>query len=77
MSRVFDEALRLPAEARAALAGEPLASLDGESEDPDREAAWTKEIRQRLDAYERGEVKTRPAAEVLSELHSLAHGKIP
>ena len=37
--RVIDEALQLPAEARAALAGELLASLEDSEIESDREAA--------------------------------------
>jgi len=54
--RVIDEALRLPAEIRAALAGELLASLDEIDVEADRESAWSAELRNRIDAYEHGEV---------------------
>jgi hypothetical protein len=39
--------------ARAALAGELLASLDGETVDEGREAAWAEKLRSRLDAWQR------------------------
>lgn len=73
--RLFDEALRLPAEARAALASELISSLDGVSVDPDRESAWAREIQDRLELYEKGELESRPAADVLSKLHDVACGK--
>jgi putative addiction module component (TIGR02574 family) len=55
--KVLQEALRLPAEARAALAGRLLESLDGPV-DEDAEAAWSKEIARRIDDLDKGEVKT-------------------
>ena len=57
--KVLEEALRLPAEARAALAGYLIESLD-ESVDEDAEAAWGQEIARRVDALDRGTVKTVP-----------------
>jgi putative addiction module component (TIGR02574 family) len=49
------DALRLTPEARAELAAELLASLDGPA-DPDAEAAWSAEIERRVDAIEGGTV---------------------
>ena len=57
--KVLDEALRLPIEARAALAGHLLDSLD-DSVDEHVESAWSKEIARRLDDLDRGKVKTVP-----------------
>ncbi len=57
--KVLEEALRLPAEARAALAGHLLESLD-DSVDEDVELAWSKEIARRIDDLDRGKVKTVP-----------------
>jgi putative addiction module component (TIGR02574 family) len=57
--KVLEEALRLPAEARAALAGHLLESLD-DSVDEDVEMAWSKEIARRIDDLNRGKVKTVP-----------------
>ena len=51
--KVLQEALRLPAEARAALAGRLLESLDGPV-DEDAEAAWSKEIARRIDDLDKG-----------------------
>jgi putative addiction module component (TIGR02574 family) len=73
--RLIDEALRLPADARAALAGELLESLDGEKVDADREAAWAGEIRNRLDAWERGEDKAMSEDEFLARLDDTVRGK--
>ena len=55
--KVLKDALRLPAEARAALAGHLLESLD-ETVDEDVELAWSKEIARRIDDLDRGKVKT-------------------
>lgn len=57
--KVLEEALRLPAEARAALAGHLIESLD-DSVDEDAEEAWSKEIARRIDELDRGTVKTVP-----------------
>jgi putative addiction module component (TIGR02574 family) len=73
--RLFNAALQLPPDARAALAGELLASLEGTQVDSDREAEWANEIRRRLDAYERGEVTAIPADQVLSRLDAVARGE--
>jgi hypothetical protein len=48
---VLADALRLDAKARAELAAELLASLDGRA-DPDAATAWDKEIRRRINALE-------------------------
>jgi hypothetical protein len=48
---VLAEALRLDVDARAELAAEILASLDGPA-DPDAEAAWATEIQRRVAAIE-------------------------
>lgn len=55
MTLVLADALRLNDEARAELAGELLASLEGPA-DPDAEDAWAAEIERRISAIEAGEV---------------------
>jgi putative addiction module component (TIGR02574 family) len=55
--KIVEEALRLPNEARAALAGHLLESLDN-AVDEDAESAWSKEIARRIDELDRGKVKT-------------------
>jgi putative addiction module component (TIGR02574 family) len=57
--KVLKEALGLPLEARAALAGQLLDSLD-DSGDEDAESVWSKEIERRIDDIDRGRVKTVP-----------------
>ena len=69
---VLAEALRLDVKARANLAVELLASLDGPA-DPDAEAAWADEIERRVKAIEAGteelesweEVKRRIEKDIL------------
>ena len=53
---VLADALRLEPEARAEVAAELLASLDGPI-DPDAEAAWDAEIDRRIAAIEAGSIK--------------------
>ena len=60
---VLADALRLDLDARAELAAELLASLDGPA-DPDAEAEWAAEITRRVDAIEAGTVKLEPWADV-------------
>jgi putative addiction module component (TIGR02574 family) len=56
---VLAEALRLDENARAELAAELLASLDGPAE-PDAEAAWSAEIERRIAALEAGTAMLEP-----------------
>jgi hypothetical protein len=53
---VLADALRLEPEARAEVAAEILASLEGPA-DPDAEAAWVEEIEKRVSAIEAGTIK--------------------
>jgi putative addiction module component (TIGR02574 family) len=70
---VLADALRLDATARAELAAELLASLDGPA-DLDAASAWDEEIQRRVDALEAGteklesweRVKNRIAREILN-----------
>ena len=63
MSKAIDDvlarALNLDPKARAELASELLASLEGPP-DPDAEAAWEAEIRRRVAAIEAGTAKLEP-----------------
>ena len=65
------QARSLPAEERAKLAESLLESL---REPPlaEIEAAWEREIEQRIAAYERGELQTFSAEEVFAEARRLA-----
>jgi len=61
-SKILEEALKLPIEARAALAGSLLESLD-EVVDENVEATWADEIARRVDELNTGKVKTVPWSE--------------
>lgn len=67
--RLLAEALQLPDEERAALAGELIQSLDHEV-DPDAEAAWSAEIRARLAQYDAGTASTVSWAEARRRIHA-------
>lgn len=60
---VLADALRLEPDARADVATELLASLDGPA-DPDAEAAWDAEIERRIAAIEAGTLRLEPWSEV-------------
>lgn len=61
------EALHLPPEARAALAGHLIESLD-EEVDEGVEAAWSAEIRRRMEELETGKVTTVPWVEARRQI---------
>ena len=61
------EALELPPEARASLAGSLIDSLDDEI-DEDVEAAWDVEVARRLKELDEGKVKLVPRSEVRRRL---------
>ena len=67
--RLLAEALQLPDEERAALAGELIQSLDHEV-DADAEAAWSAEIRTRLDQVDAGTATTISWAEARRRIHA-------
>lgn len=60
---VLADALRLDERARAELAAELLASLDGPA-DPDGEAQWAAEVERRVAAIEAGTAVLEPWEEV-------------
>ena len=64
---ILKDALALPAEARAAVAGSLLKSLDDQV-DEGAEAAWEAEIARRLDDLDNGKVKLIPWATVRRRL---------
>lgn len=66
-AEILKEALALPTEARAALAGSLLESLDTEV-DEDAGAAWATEVNRRVAELDSGAVKTIPWAEVRRRL---------
>ena len=66
-AEILKDALALPTEARAALAGSLLESLDTEV-DEDAEAAWASEINRRVAELETGVLRPIPWAHVRRRL---------
>ena len=64
---ILKEALKLPPEARAALAGTLIDSLD-EVVDKDAESAWEAEIVMRLKEIDEGKVNLIPWAEARARI---------
>ena len=71
--QLLTAALRLSDEERAALAGELTQSLDREV-DSDAEAAWSEEIRARLDRLDAGTATTIPWSGARRRIHEAAGG---
>jgi putative addiction module component (TIGR02574 family) len=67
IAEILKEALKLPQEARAALAGTLLDSLD-EVVDRDAESAWEAEIVMRLKEIDEGKVNLIPWAEARARI---------
>lgn len=66
-TEVLEEALSLPPVERAELAERLLTSLDA-SHDRRVDELWAQEAEDRLDAFERGEIKAVPAKEVFDTI---------
>ncbi len=66
-SDILEDALRLPAEARAAVAGSLIESLDG-APDPDAESVWAEEIAKRIREIESGDVDLVPWSEARKKI---------
>ncbi len=68
--REFEEqALRLPAHDRAALAERLIASLD-ELNTAENERMWVEEAEARYEAYRRGEIESFPAEEAIRDIRN-------
>lgn len=74
VSELLQKALALPAEARAALAGSLLDSLD-DSVDATAEEAWRQEIARRIEDLDSGKVKPIPWAEARRQIAALLNGR--
>ncbi|MDI1477974.1 addiction module protein [Polyangium sp. y55x31] len=72
---VVAAALRLPPEGRAALAAALIGSLEDEEPEEDVEAAWSDEIRRRLDEVDAGAVKPIPWSEARGRILAAARGR--
>jgi putative addiction module component (TIGR02574 family) len=71
MKELERQARQLSAEERAQLAELLLESLH-EGPIAELETAWAVEIQERVAAFERGELQTRPAEEVFAEARRIA-----
>lgn len=69
--QLLQEALQLSPEERAALAGELIQSLDTDV-DVEAEAAWSAEIRTRLERVDSGLAKTVSWSEARRRIHAAA-----
>ena len=72
VSELLKKALALPPEARAALAGSLLESLDDGPADEGVEAAWNEEIKRRIEEIDSGKVQMIPYEEVRRRLAALS-----
>jgi putative addiction module component (TIGR02574 family) len=68
VAAILRKALSLPPEARAAIADTLLESLEAPPHTEDVEAAWSEEIRHRIDEIDSGKVQLIPYEEVRRRL---------
>ncbi len=73
VSELLKKALALPAEARAALAGSLLDSLE-DTVDASAEEEWNKEIARRIAELDSGKVKPVAWAEARRQLSAILNG---
>jgi putative addiction module component (TIGR02574 family) len=74
ISELLKRALALPVEARAALAGSLLESLD-DIVDESAEEEWAKEIARRIGELDSAKVKPIPWAEARRQISSILNGR--
>jgi putative addiction module component (TIGR02574 family) len=74
LSEVLKKALALPAEARAALAGSLLESLE-ETLDASAEEEWSQEIARRIAELDSGKVKPIPWGEARQQISAILNGR--
>jgi putative addiction module component (TIGR02574 family) len=74
VSELLKKALALPSEARAALAGSLLESLD-ETVDPSAEEEWNKEVARRIEELDSGRVKPIAWAEARRQISAILNGR--
>jgi putative addiction module component (TIGR02574 family) len=75
VSDILKKALALPPEARAAMAGSLLESLDEHSPDVGVEAAWSEEIRRRIEEIDSGKVKPIPREDARRQISAILNGR--
>ena len=66
-SKIVSDALLLPPRSRAKLAEQLLESLD-DPKQKEIDRLWADEVEDRIDAYERGELRAIPGQEVFRRL---------
>ncbi len=66
--KILNEALDLSPTERAELVEQILASFEFPAR-KEIDAAWAQEAEERIDAYERGEIKATPSDEVMKEIN--------
>ena len=74
VSELLKKALALPPEARAALAGSLLESLD-DTVDASAEEEWNQEIARRIRELDSGKVKPIPWAEARRQVSAILNGR--
>lgn len=74
ISEILKKALALPPEARAALAGSLLESLD-DSVDASVEEAWDREIARRIEELDSGKVKPIAWADARRQIAAIRDGR--
>lgn len=74
VSELLKQALALPAEARAALAGSLLDSLE-DTVDASAEEEWNLETARRIEELDSGKVKPIPWAEARRQISALLNGQ--
>jgi putative addiction module component (TIGR02574 family) len=74
VSELLKKALALPAEARAALAGSLLESLD-ETVDASAEEEWNQEIARRIQELDSGKVKPVPWRDARRQISAILNGR--
>jgi putative addiction module component (TIGR02574 family) len=74
VSELLEKALALPPEARAALAGSLLDSLD-DTVDASAEEEWRTEIARRIEELDSGKVKPIPWAEARRQISAILNGR--
>jgi len=75
VSDILKKALALPPEARAAIAGSLLESLDENPPDPAIEAAWSEEIARRIEELDSGKIKPIPWADARRQIAAMLNGR--
>jgi putative addiction module component (TIGR02574 family) len=65
--RILSDALELPPVERAELVEEIISSFDFPAR-AEVDALWAREVEDRIDAFEKGRLKARPAGEILESI---------